>query len=126
MRRWDLRRRGDGVGDGFDDGGELVAAARDGGDEAGAVGEGLAQAEDVLGEVGLFDERAGPDGGEEVLLEDDAAGVGDEVEEDVEGLGSEWDLLAEAAEGSAAGVQLEFVEAIQVADFRGHEPIKKL
>lgn len=96
----------------MDVGGELVAAARDGDDAGGAVGEGLAQAEDVLGEVALLDEGTGPDRGDEVLLEDDAAGVGDEVEEDVEGLGGEGDFLAKTGKGAAAGVEFELVEAI--------------
>jgi len=101
-----------GVGDYFYGGGELVAAAGDGGDVTGAVGEGLAEAEDVLSEVAFFDERARPNDGEQVLLEDDAAGVGDEVEEHVEALGSKRDLLAATGEGAAAGVELEFLEAV--------------
>ena len=88
-------RGGDG-GEAGDGDGEAVAAAGNGFDQAAAgavAGKGFAEKEDVLGEVALLDEGFGPEVAEEFVLGDDAIGVVDEEEEEVEGLAIEREGL---------------------------------
>jgi hypothetical protein len=64
--------------DKVDRGGKLVAFAGDSGDDAitlAAATKRLAEEEDMLREIALFDKRIGPDGREQFLLRDHLVGM---------------------------------------------------
>jgi hypothetical protein len=75
-----------------DVGGELVSATGDSTDEVCGFGFGLeclAEAENLLGEVGFLNESVLPDGFEKLLFGDEATRIAREVEENLEGFWSE-------------------------------------
>lgn len=94
---------------------ELVASAGDGADkirEPGLGLEGFSKAEDLLGEVCLFDEGVSPDCFEEFFLGNEASGIAYEVEQDFEGLGREGDFFFVTIERMARRTETKSTEAI--------------
>jgi hypothetical protein len=93
-------------------GGELIAAARNGDDVAGAVPKSFTEQRNVLGKVVFFDERFRPDGLEELVFCDHAAGIADQAGEHLKGLWQERDGLAVAQQGAPGAAQFELVELV--------------
>jgi hypothetical protein len=87
----------------FDGDGESIAEAGDGFDDG--VAQGLAQEEDVLGEVGLLDDDAAPEVSEQLLAAYGAAGVFEEIKQDVELFGGKMHGLAGFVELPAFGIK---------------------
>jgi hypothetical protein len=107
---------------------EAVSALGDGLDVEGAVAvvaEESAEAEDVLGERGFFDERVGPDGFEELFFGDEASVTADEGTESVESFGSERERFAFREKLVLGRVQLEGAESVTTQCFLGHNGSKK-
>jgi hypothetical protein len=99
--------------------GELVAAAGQGGDKIKSlIPKGFADKEDVLRKVGFFNNRVWPDGFQEFVFGDGAAGVFGQVDEQIEGLSGERDGAGGAQQLASGAVECELAE-LQAIDSAG-------
>jgi len=90
---------------------ELITAARQRSDDVSAMfAKSFSDEEDVLGEVGLFDDRVWPNGFEEFVFADGAARVFGEVDEEIEGLAGERDGLGGVQQLAPGAVERELAE----------------
>ena len=110
-RRKGLRRL-----DGLHRGCELIAPARDGDNATSAIGERLAQGENVLGEVAFFDKTLRPDGFQQLVFGDHAARVRNKEGQDFKCFGRNRDRDAIAEKYPLRRVQLELVESIYATE----------
>ena len=100
-----------------DVGNESIAVALDGDDVfvvSGGVAEGFAEGRDIAGEVGVFDDVAVPDLFDQFVLFEQAAGIFDEGEQDVEDPSGHVDVVAVARQCPVVWVDLECVESIMM------------
>ncbi len=111
---------------GDDAGGELISATGEREDDAFVVfAEGFAQDEDLVAEVGVFDEALGPDRLNELGFEEWSTGVCGHVGEQVKGFAGDGKDGSAAAELAKFGVEGEVSED-QVVDFARHETDREL
>ena len=75
------------------------------------MADNLAQADDGVGEIGIGDEGARPDGLHQLLFGDEASGARDEAEEGVEAAGREGNRGGAAEEEALAGIEKKAAKA---------------
>lgn len=86
----------------------------------GCISEGLAQHENVLAQVRLFDEGVGPELAHQLVFGDDLAIIPEQDEESLENLWSDRDRSAPAQQELLLRVDPEFAELVQKRGISRH------